>query len=124
MSNWTHIVGSLYIETNKMKKNIKEYVIQELDNAPKITGSERNADIFINELSGSNVWCDNKEYQTCVCISIIGDLRDRSLGQTEEEYVEFIDFIRERFMIRDSSIKIYEEWSGTSKQFNTGWFNE
>lgn len=124
MSNWTHIVGALYVETGELHKNIKKYVKKQLKDAPKIRGSERDADIFINELNGRNVWTSKGDYQTCVCISIIGDLRDADMKSTEKELNDFIYFIKQKFYIRDISIKIYEEWSGEEKQFKGGLFNE
>ena len=108
MSRWVHVTGCLYVETYKEESDIKKCVEEMLTDAPKITGSERDADIFINPLSGHNTWtncdcehceygktvvhleeggfkcdaedgydCPDGEYQTCVAITIIGDLRDR-----------------------------------------------
>ena len=66
MSWWTHIIGTLYVNTGIKDKNIKERVEEILQDAPKITGSERNADIFVNVLSGHNTWtsrdCNSCEY--------------------------------------------------------------
>jgi hypothetical protein len=68
MSNWTYIVSTIDIDTNIEDINIKERVLEILKDAPKITGSERNADVFVNILSGHNVsigcdceHCKNKE---------------------------------------------------------------
>ena len=57
MSDWTHIVAIFDVETYIEDKNIKEIIEEKLKNAPKITGSEGNADVFVNVLSGHNVWC-------------------------------------------------------------------
>ncbi len=126
MSNWTHICGALYVETFKEEKNIKKYVKRKLKNAPRITGSERDVDIFINKLSGYNLcsyaYGRTKKYQTCVCISIIGDLRDRCMQQTENEYKKFIDYIEGSFDIRDGSITMHEAMTGETKQFEEGWY--
>ena len=54
MSRWTHVIGSLYVDTYKHEKDIKGYVENLLEKAPKITGSERDCDIFVNPLSGYN----------------------------------------------------------------------
>lgn len=66
MSNWTHIVASIDVDTYIESKNIKEEVEKLLEKAPKITGSEGNADIFVNVLSGHNTFtscdCMNCEY--------------------------------------------------------------
>lgn len=128
MSNWTHIIGSLYIETYTERKNIKKYVENILKDAPKITGSEDDTNIFVNPLSGYNVssYKENKNgefltYQTCVCISLAGDLRDRDMSKTEEEFEEFIKFISSKFDIWYSSITIYEDYSGEIKQFRKDW---
>ena len=54
MSMWTHITACMSVETGivakkpELKKQVKEY----LDKAPKITGSEGPADVFVNIQSG------------------------------------------------------------------------
>lgn len=128
MSNWTHITGTLYIETYKERKNIKKYAEKILKNAPKITGSESDTDIFVNSLSGYNVssWKKDKngdflKYQTRVCITLAGDLRDREINQTEEEFNEFIKFIKDNFDIYYSSVAIYEDYSGEIRQYKVDW---
>jgi len=57
---WTHIVAAIDVDTYIEDKNIKSIVEKMLENAPKITGSEGNADVFVNVLSGYNSWtnCD------------------------------------------------------------------
>jgi hypothetical protein len=54
MSLWTHIVAVLDVDTYIIGNNICDIVINQLKNAPKITGSEGNADIFVNSLSDYN----------------------------------------------------------------------
>lgn len=56
MSRWTHIIGSFYIETNVETDNLKSYIEDQLKFAPKITGSEKDVDIFVNPLSGYNTF--------------------------------------------------------------------
>lgn len=128
MSYWTHITACIYLETDIKNKQIKSIVENKLKSAPKITGSEGNADIFVMPLSGHNYWvscdCDNckfkdtiikysggkfscnadedykcpeGKYQTSVCISIIGDLRDRMKEDTRKEYKEFIKWLNSNF---------------------------
>lgn len=97
MSMWTHIVASIDVDTFKESDTIKEDVEKMLEKAPKITGSEGPADVFVNVLSGYNISSyeddKHKEYQTRVVITVIGDLRDREKPQTEKEWNEFKDFI-------------------------------
>ena len=138
---WTHITACLSVDTSiiekkpEMRKQIKEF----LKSAPKITGSERDVDIFVNIQSGYNfstshdcehceyrntlrdVIEDGKEYQecdapdghdcsakyqTCVVISIQGDLRDRTVTQTREEFDAFLKYIESDYYVRDYSVNI------------------
>jgi hypothetical protein len=125
MSNWTHIIGAIHVETYIERKNIKKYIEKIIKDAPKITGSEDDADVFINPLSDYNVSSLKEDkngnyitYQTRVCITLVGNLRDRDINQTEKEYFEFINFIKEKeFDIYYSSVAIYEDWSGEVRQY-------
>lgn len=66
MSFWTHIVAAIDVDTYKTSNTIKKDVEKMLEDAPKITGSEGPADVFVNVLSGYNHWtscdCDRCEY--------------------------------------------------------------
>lgn len=128
MSYWTHITACIYLETDIRSKEIKSIIEDKLKSAPKITGSEGDADIFVMPLSGHNLYvssdcnnckykdtiirdddgnlsciaedhyrCPSNEYQTSVCISIIGDLRDRMKEDTRKEYNEFIKWLNNNF---------------------------
>lgn len=141
MSNWCHVVGCIYIDTNLKRKDIKDYVEKIIKKAPKITGSERDADIFVNVLSGyntsTNCDCDNciykdsivplkvglfqcdaeddydcprAEYQTCLSLTIVGDLRDRKYLEVMYDLNNFIKYIKsQNFDIYYKSIDIYDE---------------
>ena len=52
MSFWTHIVGVLHVDTFKEVDDIKTFVEESLKDAPKITGSESDAAIFVNPEPG------------------------------------------------------------------------
>lgn len=70
MSCWTHITACLSVETGviakrlELKRKLKEYIAK----APKITGSERDADVFINIKTGYNFWtsrdCEHCKYSS------------------------------------------------------------
>ncbi len=124
MSYWTHIVAVIDIDTCHDDKNIKGYVENILANAPKITGSEGPADVFVNVKSGHNHWtscdcqacgykdtikhypdgyecaapdgfqCPEGEYQTRVAITILGDLRDRERWRTRDEWTAFKAYVK------------------------------
>lgn len=69
MSMWTHITACMSVETGivakkpELKKRVKEY----LDKAPKITGSEGPADVFVNIQGGYSFYtshdCDRCKYR-------------------------------------------------------------
>ena len=110
MSMWTHVTGCIYVDTMQDRKDIKKYIKKILKDAPLITGSEKNADIFINPLSGYNTSVFNgdniEDFQTCATITIVADLRDREIEKTQEEIVGFTDFIRDKFLIIDASLRL------------------
>lgn len=97
MSMWTHIVAVLDVDTNRCTDDIVTYVEEKLKDAPKITGSEKDAYVYVNRLPGHNASFydgkNDKKYQTRVVITVIGDLRDRMKVQTEKEWDAFKSFI-------------------------------
>lgn len=66
MSLWTHIVATLHVDTSIESKGIEALVRERLEDAPRITGSEGDADVFVNVISGHNIWvgcdCQRCEY--------------------------------------------------------------
>lgn len=77
MSHWTHITACLSVDTGIQDKRIKSIVRKYINKAPKITGSERDADIFINVQKGHNIWiskdCNRCPYKDTK--DTIGELR-------------------------------------------------
>jgi hypothetical protein len=55
MSCWTHIIAAIDVDTYIESKTIEEDVRNMLKDAPLITGSEGEANIFVNVLPGHNV---------------------------------------------------------------------
>jgi hypothetical protein len=120
---WTHIAAVIDVNTYMESDDIENDVRNLLKAAPKITGSECDADVFVNVLSGHNMFttadcnrckygktiqyyddgfdcespegydCPCGEYQTRVVITVVGDLRDRTRKETKTEWVEFKNFI-------------------------------
>lgn len=112
MSCWSHIVAAIYVDTCIESKELKTEIETLLEKAPKITGSEDEADVFVNVLSGYNESTfNNKEgewvdFQSCAVITIVGDLRDRTKDQTEKEWLIFKEYIENEinnngFLIRN-----------------------
>lgn len=143
MSQWTHITACFSVDTciTESKKELLRQVKVFLHDAPKITGSENDAEIYVNIQSGYNITigkdcehckkygmtrretkegftecdapdnykCKHGEYQSCIVISIQGDLRDRTKTETEEEFQKFLEYIANEYIIRDYSINIEGE---------------
>lgn len=149
MSRWTHITSCISIEAGILdnKIGLKREIQKILRHAPKITGSENDADIFVNIPSGYNFFmsrdcehckykdtirhitkegeecleCDapryydcSSEYQTQAVISIQGDLRDKDGETTKEEFIDFLNYIKKKYIVRDYSINIEDEWRDES----------
>lgn len=123
MSCWTYIVGVIHVDTYKQVDDINGYVKNKLLGAPKITGSERDASVFVNPVAGHNIfiscdcdrceyretlhhsdngfWCEAPdgyvchcgEYQTCAVITVQGSLRHRLRKQTRKEWNSFHQYI-------------------------------
>jgi len=116
MSLWTHIVGVMHVDTYEHVDDIKLYVEEALKGAPSITGSEKDAAVFVNPEPGCNIWvscdcgrcdhnddfecnapegyrCKSGEYQSRAVITVQGDLRDRSRRQTEREWDAFHRYV-------------------------------
>lgn len=66
MSCWTHITACLSVETEMLRKKpeLKREMQKIIRQGPKITGSERNADIFVNIPSGYN-WFISHDCEHC-----------------------------------------------------------
>ena len=138
MSSWTHITACFSVDTGlaEPKSTVKRIVQKELKKAPKMTGSEGDADVFVNVQSGYDYFigrdcghclhyvknkfteddtvcdapedyeCPEGKYQTRVVISIQGDLRDMTKEQTQKEFDEFYKFLERRYLIRDYTVNI------------------
>lgn len=122
MSRWTHITSCISVDTcRENKKHIKKSIVDYIAKAPKITGSEEDASIYLNLQRGYNIssWKQNKhgdyiKYQSCIIISIQGDLRDKDGETTKEEFIEFLNYIKNEYIVRDYSINIEDEWMDES----------
>ena len=118
MSRWTHITSCMSVDTCiENKKRIKKSIIDYINNAPKITGSESDAEVYVTLQRGYNIssWKQDKkgdfiQYQSCIIISIQGDLRDKDGETTKEEFIDFLNYIKKEYIVRDYSINIEDEW--------------
>lgn len=114
MSKWTHITGAIHIDTFRElnKPELQEHIEGVLAKAPQITGSEGNAEFFVNVLGGYNTYIfdpdlnEDTGYQTDVVITINGDLRDREVVETLAETKAFLHYLKQNFTILNDAIAI------------------
>lgn len=136
MSMWTHVVGAIHIDTYlSLDREVLQKTLENIiRDAPAISGSEGNCQIEVAIAEGSDLFvssdcrrcqyedlvngdcnppedfiCPEGEYQTRAIITLCGDLRDRRIDFTAEEVNSFVDYIDEKFTIRNMSIKIEDE---------------
>ena len=128
MSRWSYIVAVLQVDTmidmDSPPDNAVEFLKDIIKEIPKITGSEQDAQIFLNQDStygnylatctkcpyrGTRVFkeggfqceapswyrCKGEEYNTRVTITISGYLRDKSAVETRKEYKIFKTMLKE-----------------------------
>ena len=125
MSRWTHITGTIKVDTLSQikREDFQRWLESRVALLPKITGSERDADIWIKEKPGYNLstWeNDTKiEYQTNAVITIDGDLRDRSQEEVIKELNELFETITRNlhWMIDQYTILIDDELIDNFKHF-------
>lgn len=112
MSLWTHVTGAIYVnmysQSNEQTLNHARHM---LANAPKVTGSEGDMQTYVNILNGySYVEFDNgikRKWQTGVIISLVGDLRDRTIEKTNQELKTFLDYIKDnQCFMRSLSVSV------------------
>ena len=125
MSRWTHVTGTIRVDTLSEinRKDFQKWLESRVALLPKITGSERDADVWVMEKPGYNLstWEDDTriEYQTNAVITIDGDLRDREESQVIEELNQFFKTITRNlhWMIDQYTILIDNEYIDESKHY-------
>lgn len=120
MSQWTHITATLSVDTGMYgvsKSELRRKVRSILNRAPDITGSEGKADINVFVKSGHNqsasIGGEWTYSQSCIIISIQGDLRDMDKEEVKKELTDFTNYIDEQFWIRDGSYGLIDDWTGS-----------
>lgn len=97
MSRWCHVSASIFGDSIfwDTHEELTKKVQTALANAPKITGSEGDLDMYVNAISGYTLIGSNKQLQNQVVITLAGDLRDTDYEQVTKELDEFLEFAKQ-----------------------------
>ena len=130
MSMWTYITGAIEVSVPGRTQAEIDYILQTvLDHLPRVTGSERDMEIYINRHKGDNSSCTvdefemctdnltdrygNKSYkngwlrtQDCYTLTLHASLRDRGVEGTTKEFTKWLCRLSKRLMIGDVLVKI------------------
>lgn len=124
MSIWTHINGVIEAETFASTNAQALYIVQSVvDHLPKITGSEGNADYFVNLENGYTTStyaggrCISKT-QSHVLITIHGDLRDRAFEGTLRETTKALARLSKRLFVLSCVVCVESGYSDQNFIFN------
>lgn len=113
MSKWTYIKAMIIAECfnleNKNRRQTIGFLNETIKKYPSITGSESNANLFINVDNNF----DNDSDTHSFLITIMGSLRDRSIKTTLKEYNALLRHINNDFLVVDHMYKIDDGCSKT-----------
>lgn len=93
MSIWTSIHATIEVVcVNEIEEKDVKAIVQDMNAyAPKVTGSEGNADIFLDVEEEYKL--DGATPRYCITICITGSLRDRDKTRVLEEFEGFVTWL-------------------------------
>lgn len=115
MSNWTKVRGVIDVCPAGNSQAEKRYTLETLiSHLPKITGSEKDVNIYIIQKSGNDYSASfdefyypiNNEVQSHYLIVLDGNLRDRIFDFTLKETNIFLNKLSKNIWIDDILLKI------------------
>lgn len=120
MSNWTHVYGIIdcygATETNyTIDKYYLDKIVKKLENGEigsAITGSEEDVRYYINHdiKAYPDVSMDYQHFNTRYFITIVGDLRDRTMEETKQEVKKMVNELPKWLNLRDIRISITQDF--------------
>lgn len=117
MSQWTHIVGTIYLyDWIDPKKQVLEFMESNFHLIPR--GSEEPVEYFYN--LGDRITAslgENDYVKGTGSLTFIGDLRDISESEFCEGFDEFIKNLLKELSVRDLTFMIKDECRSTYKHY-------
>lgn len=143
MSEWTHVTGAVRVDTYARSDAEAVYIAQTVANhLPRITGSEEDAHVYVNLERGFNMSSTDDEFgrrsnlgndwvqgqrnmfdtQSKCVLTITGDLRDRSIGQTVRETARMLARLASRLDVDTCSVTVsgYDPCGGKIRNVTFG----
>ena len=137
MSWWSYINGSIMVEPFGRTQAEKRYILDTvLNHLPRVTGSEGDMEIYVNQMYGSNESSSCDEYgdrtnnlidryggksfhggwleiQRCYLITLRGALRDRTFEETYKEFIKWLCRLSKRMCVSDILVRINDYYKAT-----------
>ena len=141
MSYWTYIHGTIEVSPLGRTQEEKEYILKTvLNHLPRVTGSEGDMDIYINQENGHTTSCSCDEHENCTnnlinrygdksyrgwlemqdhfLITVNASLRDREFDETYREFIKWLIRLSKRVYVEDILVRIKGYSKATVLNFN------
>ena len=135
MSFWTYINGTITVKPMGRTQPEKRYILDTvLEHLPRVTGSEGDMEIYVNQRAGHNVSCSCDEFgmrtdnlvamygyksrkrgwhetQDQYLLTVKAGLRDRMFDETKREFLNWLCRLAKRVMVEEVLVNIqgYEQ---------------
>ena len=116
MSQWTHVIGTIYLYTFvDPKESTLKFMEQNFSLIPK--GSEGPMEYFFSSSSRITASDGREKIKGSGAITFIGDLRDMDERTFCEGFEEFLNIAMDELPVRDLTFIVSDEWSMTNKHY-------
>lgn len=116
MSQWTHVVGTIYLYTFvDPKESTLNFMKKHISLIPK--GSEGPIEYFYSSSNRVTASDGKEKIKGSGAITFIGDLRDMDEGTFCEGLEKFLNISIDELPVRDLTFIVSDEWSMTNKHY-------
>lgn len=124
MSSWTYVQGTVTVQPLGRTQAEKRYILDTvLSHLPKVTGSEKNMNIYIIQKNGYNSSSSHDEFgqwsnlgngrydhsfeiQDEYILVVDGSFRDRVFEETYREFMKWLCRLAKRVMVEDVLVEV------------------
>ena len=116
MSQWTHVIGTIYLYTFvDPKESTHKFMDKHFKLIPK--GSEGPIEYFYSSSNRVTASDGREKIKGSGAITFIGDLRDMDERTFCEGLEEFLNIAMDELPVRDLTFIVSDEWSMTNKHY-------